>query len=441
MDPLPVTLIVKAPNQQFEDQTIKCEPTWSIRKLKGYLSEVYPCNPTLDEQKLIYSGQLLNDAHILKDVLRQYEGQDTHTVHLVYTPKNRHMASTTSFKSSQSTRKDATDSSQQARQQTSSQSSQQSQQSEATFGADGLRHRNASAGSNANTSQMPSPPPFMTGYLNMPQPFMPGMAFAQPNANQPQPQYTPEQYALAQQMAMQNMMHQMYLQYMNQYAATMQQQQQSSTAPNVPFIPSNYFPQPNFGMSQQFSAVTTSAPTLSGEQQQAVQPQQDAPPVPPAPRFQPVAADDEAENRDWLEILYTLSRLLVLLSLVYFYSSPGRCSIVIIVIVLYYFYQNHQRNLRERQQLERLQGAAVEADVIDAPSDDNEQQNANDGENNQRNEAESTPLINQETESSTTTPSSPSAEQDENTRLPTLTLVRTFILSFFSSLIPETPAV
>lgn len=45
MDTLPVTLIVKAPNQQFEDQTIKCEPTWSIRKLKGYLSEVYPCNP------------------------------------------------------------------------------------------------------------------------------------------------------------------------------------------------------------------------------------------------------------------------------------------------------------------------------------------------------------------------------------------------------------
>lgn len=45
MDTLPVTLIVKAPNQQFEDQTIKCESTWSIRKLKGYLSEVYPCNP------------------------------------------------------------------------------------------------------------------------------------------------------------------------------------------------------------------------------------------------------------------------------------------------------------------------------------------------------------------------------------------------------------
>lgn len=38
---------------------------------------------------------MLNDAHILKDVLRQYEGQDTHTVHLVYTPKNRPIVSST----------------------------------------------------------------------------------------------------------------------------------------------------------------------------------------------------------------------------------------------------------------------------------------------------------------------------------------------------------
>lgn len=42
-----------------------------------------------DEQKLIYSGQLLQDGVVLKDVLRQYEGQQTHTVHLVYVPKHQ----------------------------------------------------------------------------------------------------------------------------------------------------------------------------------------------------------------------------------------------------------------------------------------------------------------------------------------------------------------
>lgn len=170
----------------------------------------------------------------------------------------------------------------------------------------------------------------MTGYLNMPQPFMPGMSFAQSNTNQTQ--YTPEQYAIAQQLAMQNMMHQMYLQYMNQYAAAMQQ---SNAVPNVQQFP-NYFPQPNFGMPQQFAATNTNSSTTIGEQQASQQQQQqEAPQAAQAPRFQP-GADDEAENRDWLEILYTISRLLVLLSLVYFYSSPGRCSIVIIAVVLYY---------------------------------------------------------------------------------------------------------
>lgn len=116
--------------------------------------------------------------------------------------------------------------------------------------------------------------------------------------------------------------------------------------------------------------------------------------------------------------------------------------------VFAFSYQNYQRNLRDRQQLERLQEAAGagEPDVIDAPAENVEQPNANvnatesNSENNQRNDAESTPLTNPDAESSTTTPSTPSAEQDEN-RLPTVTLLRTFILSFFSSLIPETPAV
>lgn len=95
----------------------------------------------MEEQKLIYSGQLLNDAHILKDVLRQYEGQETetHTVHLVYTPKNRPFTSSTSTKSSQSSSKDNADNSQQAKQRSSQTSQQPSQQQEAAIGSDGLR--------------------------------------------------------------------------------------------------------------------------------------------------------------------------------------------------------------------------------------------------------------------------------------------------------------
>ena len=45
MIPNNVTLIVKAPNQQIEDQNIECESSWTVRQLKGHLSEVYPSKP------------------------------------------------------------------------------------------------------------------------------------------------------------------------------------------------------------------------------------------------------------------------------------------------------------------------------------------------------------------------------------------------------------
>lgn len=50
----------------------------------------------------------------------------------------------------------------------------------------------------------------------------------------------------------------------------------------------------------------------------------------------PNVVQDEVENHDWLDLFYATSRLLVLVTLVYFYSSPLRCLIVIFFIVLYY---------------------------------------------------------------------------------------------------------
>lgn len=161
----------------------------------------------------------------------------------------------------------------------------------------------------------------MNNYLNTSQSFMPAMAFNQPNVDQSQAQYTPEQYAVAQRMAMQNMMHQMYIQYINQYAASMQQS-------------NSYFPQTHFGNVNN-SGVGTLGSDLRPQPQPQPQAQHEAAAAVQPPRLQ-AAADEEAENRDWLEILYTLSRLLVLLSLVYFYSSPVRCMIVILAFVLYY---------------------------------------------------------------------------------------------------------
>ena len=43
---MPVTLVVvKAPNQRVEDQTVECMLGWTVKKLKAHLSQVYPSQP------------------------------------------------------------------------------------------------------------------------------------------------------------------------------------------------------------------------------------------------------------------------------------------------------------------------------------------------------------------------------------------------------------
>ena len=41
----PVTLVIKAPNQKYEDQTINCFLNWTVEKLKSHISNVYPSKP------------------------------------------------------------------------------------------------------------------------------------------------------------------------------------------------------------------------------------------------------------------------------------------------------------------------------------------------------------------------------------------------------------
>lgn len=69
-------------------------PVRSLTKIKSFII----CQKT-EDQRLIYSGQLLTDSVILKDILRPYDedGQLNLTVHLVCasssccTPKGKHL--------------------------------------------------------------------------------------------------------------------------------------------------------------------------------------------------------------------------------------------------------------------------------------------------------------------------------------------------------------
>ncbi|XP_003740863.1 homocysteine-responsive endoplasmic reticulum-resident ubiquitin-like domain member 2 protein [Galendromus occidentalis] len=85
-----LVVVVRAPNQETQDFEVTCPETWNVLRLKEHLQEKYQGNPAPADQKLIYSGQLLEDEAVLREVLR-HEGvsPSRHTVHLVCrSPKN-----------------------------------------------------------------------------------------------------------------------------------------------------------------------------------------------------------------------------------------------------------------------------------------------------------------------------------------------------------------
>lgn len=41
----PVTLVIRAPNQKYDDQTVRCFLDWTVGRLKNHLARVYPSRP------------------------------------------------------------------------------------------------------------------------------------------------------------------------------------------------------------------------------------------------------------------------------------------------------------------------------------------------------------------------------------------------------------
>lgn len=141
---------------------------------------------------------------------------------------------------------------------------------------------------------------------------------------------------LAQQYAMQSWMQQAYTQYMNQYMNLLQspeafyqmnQQQQTQQPQNFAFI------QPQMPFASPPAAVPENVNEAAANNDAAVA---QAPAAEVPQRRFPNIIQDEQENRDWLDILYSMSRLMILLCLVYFYSSPIRCLVVILIGVSIY---------------------------------------------------------------------------------------------------------
>lgn len=424
-----VTIIVKAPNQQIADQTIKCHLNWSIKKLKDYLSQVYPSKPKLEEQKLIYSGKLLTDTAILKDVLRTYEGQENHTVHLVCASK----MNTQKTVKKPTPRSDSTDSTsshssntQAVNQENDHTQSQTSSQNTPTFPFNGS---SAPFFGSVNPNQLPSMNNFDTRFI-----WSGANAFGgvnDINANQ-----------LA-------MMQQAYAQYISQYMQMIGQ-------PGLGYMttmsnPLSRTPSQSAGILfnnannnvNNFNNLPRVRPPLVEEDV----------PDPPAPAVGAVGNDldddENRNNRDWLDWFYVLSRVVVLFSVVYFYSTPLRLLVVLVLLCMFYWHQN--------MRLQNDQFNANNNNNDNNIANHNNNQN-NDNVNNHQNDDRvnpppsttppSTPedtngAANEhppnETPATATTPLEPTPPIQE--RLSPIAVAVLAIRTFFLSLVPDQPVV
>lgn len=298
----PVKLVVKAPNQQIEDQIMEVDLRWTVRDLKKHISNYYPSKPvsattrvfaltnritskSIKDQRLIYSGHLLTDEQTLRAAFEPLTGENIH-VHLVCAQRQSEPKKLENSAKIGST---------QAPIATNSNVANSNQSS---------NHVVTGSTAPVGNQQMP----FVNHPLMMPGMFP--MFTGVPGAVTPI-MWTPEQMA---------QMQQMYSQFLAQY----------NLQPNAAIAP-----------------VPMSFPQMFNNNVQANEPLQGQQAAPilgageqaPGPLRLDDAEEDEDENRDWLDLFYWLSRAVVLFSVVYFYSSFTRLIVVVGIAILMYLHQ------------------------------------------------------------------------------------------------------
>ncbi|XP_058977319.1 homocysteine-responsive endoplasmic reticulum-resident ubiquitin-like domain member 2 protein isoform X2 [Musca domestica] len=445
-----VKLLIKASNQQYDDQIIESDLSWTVKRLKSHLALVYPSKPPVADQKLIYSGQLLNDNLQLKDVIRSYKDVYTHNhiIHLVYTPKNLPPVppAAATLKKSKPT-------------------SSTSPGSNSMASEDGIRQRHTSSSvGNTSTNQngiqnQRNPMGYYSQY--MPQSTTTSGGAGPPLTVPDYSQYNMQALAM-QQAAMYTWMQQVYTQYMEQCLRASNNLNGTSDDGNRTALPPfSAFPQnpflPQFPQTVIHSVApntTMTANTVAEQQQPAQEPeQQPAQAQVAAPRF-PNMPQEEADNRDWLDNIFSITRLALFLTILYFNSSPLRCLAVVIIaggIYLYHIGVFRFRHERNNNNLNRNNNAVQNAAVdqirqgVGQQQPQEEQANAAPENNVNENNGDAPAAVVNNTDQPANANNSNAAggsevvANDNNESM--ISTLRTFVVTFFTSLLPETPAI
>lgn len=447
-----VKLNVKSPSSG-EDRELTATLDSTVLSVKKQIESDWPHHPPPEDQRLVYAGKLLENQSVLRQVLRLSDAKDANdafTIHLVC-----RMASPPPPAPKRSLRKMVS----------------------TRPSANGLYDPLVRRRHPANSERVPSPPPLQClEEVSPPVEEGPSQQNDSIANNNPWAQYyqannqSPNDQAL--------MMQQMYTNYMGQYMQYLQSVGMMPHPSGWAAGGANVHSEIQNGDDQAAEARAAAAPPVldpvaaaaaaaavagannvharggavavarNAQEQQGRQPvaaaaagaAADGVNVPPNVAANVVmnagaggigAMEDEDEvggQRDVLDWFYVASRVLVLFSIVYFYSSLARFALVAglgVVIYLYQmgFFRAPRDNNNPQQQ----------------PENNNQGRNQNQDRNEENNGAAAATV---EEEEATAVEEPPAASEVEVEIQPNFfEVVSTFVSTFFSSLIPQAPQV
>ena len=344
-----VTLRIKSPSAALEDLEVKAQVGDTVRELKEQISLAFPTKPPPGEQKLVYLGKILKDSDRLDEVLRLDDSVTAYTLHLVCALSHQR---------------------------------------------EGLRYRPAPAVlPPAEAAVVPPPAAYTAPTAQETNQTMEEMMRSFSTQYTTAMSSLPPSPSEAELAALQEL----YSQYVGLYM-----QYLSGSAPGTQY--QHLVPQPPEQHEVQEGA--------QGEVQGVQAP--GAGMVMNAGGGGAVAAEAGGDrNRDILDWVYVMARVMLLFSVIYFHSSFWRLAFVAGLGFLVFLYQNRQQGRARRQQ----QAAPVVAPP--APVEElNEQEEREDGEEGGEGREEQ-------------------EEEEEQPKPSRVAVVVTFITSLISSIIPE----
>ncbi|KAH8418805.1 hypothetical protein KR222_007537, partial [Zaprionus bogoriensis] len=431
-----VRLLIKSSNQQYDDMNIESDLCWTVERLKKQLSLVYPGKPDISDQKLIYSGKLLNDAQKLSEVIRSYKDvyQQHHIFHLVCANKNLPKAplkTTLPPKDNSATAAPRVDS---------------------NTNDNELRQRHVAT---AAASQIPYQQQQQQQQLPLSHTTYSWMQFLQTQAQQP-PVASTTHMAFHQHQQQQAMLYNAWVQQW--YAAYMQQMMQRMSVPQ-PVVPAVPVAGEAVGVAGQVNDAAAVAQQPAARQVAAG-----------GPNFPNI--QEEPEMQDWLDSFFSFTRLAIFATVLYFNSSPMRCLLVMLIATVIYLYHiGVLRRRRERnnnninrnnnagndvgafaavQQIQRMMDAAVELDnnpqaAVVAPAAvvagaEPAPAAAAAAAGQEDAAAPASAAGAEQADAAVAAVAEAVAVEPANANNSVISIVRTFVITFFTSLLPEAPA-